>query len=268
MIHDFSPVLIDFGYIQIRWYSLAYIFGILAGWIYGKKIIKNASMIDGQSNYVKNFDDLFGYIVFGVIFGGRIGYVIFYDPIFYFNNLPEIFKLWKGGMSFHGGFLGVLSAAYLFSKFKNLNYKIYFDVLCCVAPIGLFLGRIANFINGELYGIPTDKPWGVIFPNIDDLTRHPSQIYEALLEGITLFIILNFFINRKNIGKGLISSLFLILYGLFRIISELFREPDTHLGYILGSVSMGTLLSGIMIIFGILFFYKIILNEKNKQNFS
>lgn len=268
MIHDFSPVLIDFGYIQIRWYSLAYIFGILAGWIYGKQIIKNSLMKDDQSIYLKNFDDLLGYIIFGVIFGGRIGYVIFYDPVFYFNNFLEIFKLWKGGMSFHGGFLGVIIVTYLFSKFKNLNYKIYFDVLCCVAPIGLFLGRIANFINGELYGLPTDKPWGVIFPSIDNVLRHPSQIYEALLEGFVLFVILNFIINRKNIGRALISSLFLILYGLFRITSELFREPDVHLGYIFGGLSMGALLSSIMIIFGVLFLYKIIIDEKNKQNFS
>ncbi len=264
MIHDFSPILIDLGIIQIRWYSLAYIIGILAGWKYGNQIIKNNFINNIKDLYIKNFDDLLGYIIIGVIVGGRIGYVLFYDFDFYINNLIEIFKLWKGGMSFHGGFLGVIIATYLFSKFKSLNYKIYFDIICCVAPIGLFLGRLANFINGELYGLPTEKPWGVIFPKIDNLTRHPSQIYEAILEGILLFIILNFFIKRKNIGNGIISSFFLIFYGFFRIISEFFREPDEHLGYIFLNFSMGSLLSGLMIIFGSLFLYKKFSNEKNK----
>ena len=161
-------------------------------------------------------------------------------------------------------FVGVIIATYIFSNFKKLNYKIYFDTICCVAPIGIFLGRIANFINGELYGVPTEKPWGIIFPNIDNIMRHPSQIYEALLEGFVLFIILNFLTTKKIIGNGLISSLFLILYGIFRVISEQFREPDMHVGYIFEYFSMGSLLSIIMIIFGLLFLSKIIFNEKNR----
>ena len=264
MIHDFNPVLIDLGFLQIRWYSLAYIFGILAGWKYGKFIIKKQIFDESKNIYIKNFDDLIGYIIVGIIVGGRLGYVIFYNPLFYLNNLGEIFKLWNGGMSFHGGFVGVVIATYFFSKFKDLNYKIYFDTICCVAPIGIFLGRIANFINGELYGIPTNKSWGVIFPNIDNLLRHPSQIYEAFLEGFILFIILNFFLTKKILGKGIISSLFLILYGVFRIISEQFRQPDDHIGYLLGQLSMGTILSILMVILGSLFLSKIIFYEKNK----
>ena len=264
MIHDFDPVLIDFGILQIRWYSLAYIFGILAGWIYGKVIIGKQILNKNQNNYLKNFDDLIGYIIIGVVVGGRLGYVIFYDPIFYLENISEIFKLWNGGMSFHGGFIGVIIATYIFSNFKKLNYKIYFDTICCVAPIGLFLGRVANFINGELYGIPTEKSWGIIFPKIDNVVRHPSQIYEALLEGFVLFIVLNFLATKKILGNGLISALFLILYGAFRITSEQFREPDKHVGYIFEYLSMGSLLSVVMIVFGLLFLSKIIFNEKNR----
>ncbi len=264
MIHDFDPVLIDFGILQIRWYSLAYIFGILIGWMYGKAIIRKQILNKDQDNYLKNFDDLIGYIIIGVVVGGRLGYVIFYDPVFYLKNISEIFKLWNGGMSFHGGFIGVIIATYIFSNFKKLNYKIYFDTICCVAPIGLFLGRIANFINGELYGIPTEKPWGIIFPKIDNVMRHPSQIYEALLEGFVLFVILNFLTTKKILGNGLISALFLILYGAFRIISEQFREPDRHVGYIFEYLSMGSLLSIVMIVFGLLFLSKVIFNEKNR----
>ena len=178
--------------------------------------------------------------------------------------MPEIFKLWKGGMSFHGGFIGVVLAIYIFSYYKKINYKIYFDTICCVAPIGIFFGRIANFINGELYGVPTNKPWGIIFPEVDNLTRHPSQIYEALLEGLILFVILNFILRKKVLGNGMISSLFLICYGIFRIISEQFREPDKHIGYVIESLSMGSILSSVMIIFGFIFLSKIILNEKNR----
>ena len=264
MIHDFDPVLINFGILEIRWYSLAYILGILTGWWYGKIIIRKQLLDSDQNFYFKNFDDSIIYIIIGVIVGGRLGYVIFYDPIFLLENKSEIFKLWNGGMSFHGGLIGVMVGIYIFSNLKNLNYKIYFDTVCCVAPIGIFLGRISNFINGELYGTPTEKPWGIIFPEVDNLTRHPSQIYEALLEGFILFIILNFVLTKKIFGRGLISSFFLILYGTFRIMSEQFREPDEHIGYIFGNLSMGSLLSIFMVIFGLLLFSKIIFNEKNR----
>ena len=264
MVHNFDPVLIDFGMIKIHWYSLAYVFGILIGWWYGRFIITKKIHVSEKENYLKNFDDLISFVIIGVIVGGRLGYVIFYNPKFFLNQPIEIFKLWEGGMSFHGGLLGVILSTYIFSKVKELNYKIYFDIICCTAPIGIFLGRIANFINSELYGIPTNKPWGIIFPKIDNLSRHPSQLYEAFLEGIVLFILINFLFLKKNFNYGLISFIFLIFYGIFRIISELFREPDKHIGYVFDFISLGSLLSIGMIIFAIVFVLKINFNEQNK----
>ncbi len=261
IVHNFSPVFIDFGILQIRWYSLAYVFGILIGWWYGKIILRKKVENEIHS---KHFDDLIGYLIIGIIIGGRIGYVLFYNPSFYSENLIEIFKIWNGGMSFHGGLIGTIVAIYLFSNVKRLNYKIYFDTVSAVAPIGIFFGRLANFINSELYGTPTEKPWGIIFPKVDNLTRHPSQIYEALLEGILLFVIVNIISFKKKFVPGMVSGVFLILYGIFRIISEYFREPDEHIGYILNSLSMGSLLSAGMIIFGLYFILKINLYEKNK----
>lgn len=255
MIHNLDPVLIDLGLLQIRWYSLAYIFGIIVGWVYGKSIIKKQILNESQNQYLKNFDDLLGYIIIGIIIGGRLGYVIFYDPKLFLNNMPEIFKLWKGGMSFHGGFIGVVLAIYIFSYYKKINYKIYFDTICCVAPIGIFFGRIANFINGELYGKITTIYWGIIFPKIDGFTRHPSQLYEAILEGLVLFIILNKIIMKKNYVLGTCSYMFLILYGSFRIFAEIFREPDLQIGYLFNVLSMGTFLSILMIVIGIILFY-------------
>jgi len=261
-IHNFSPTLFDFGIFQIRWYSLAYIVGILIGWWYGKIIIKKKFQY--YSNYLKNFDDLILYLIIGIIVGGRLGYVLFYNASYYLDNFVEIFKIWKGGMSFHGGLVGVAIAIYFFSRLKKLNYKIYFDIVSCISPIGICFGRIANFINGELYGIPTNKSWGVVFPSVDNILRHPSQIYEAILEGFVLFFILNFLILKKNIKSGLVSSLFLILYGIFRIISEQFREPDEHLGHLFQILSMGTLLSSGMIIFGLFFLLEVRKSENSK----
>jgi len=264
MVHNFDPVLIDLGIIKIHWYSLAYVFGILIGWWYGRLIITKKIHGSDQENYLKHFDDLISYIIIGVIVGGRLGYVIFYNLTFFLNQPIEIFKLWEGGMSFHGGLIGVILSTYIFSKVKKLNYKIYFDIICCAAPIGIFLGRIANFINSELYGTPTDKPWGIIFPEIDNLSRHPSQLYEAFLEGIILFVLINFLFFKKNFNYGLISFLFLIFYGIFRIVSEFYREPDKHIGYIFDFISLGSLLSVGMMIFAILFILKINFNEQNK----
>ena len=263
IVHNFDPVFIDFGIIEIRWYSLAYIFGILFGWWYGKRLIKKQLEKKLIDLYTHKYDDLVTYIIIGVIVGGRLGYVFFYNFNFYLENFSEIFKIWKGGMSFHGGFIGVALSILIFSKKNDLNYHIYFDNISAVAPIGLFLGRISNFINSELYGTETQKPWGVVFPKIDSLIRHPSQIYEALLEGIFLFIILNLIILFRSNKPGLISGFFLILYGFFRIICENFREPDSHIGYIFQDYSVGTLLSFVMILFGILYSLRIINAKKN-----
>ena len=251
-IHNFDPVLFNLGFFEIRWYSLAYILGILIGWWYGKKIFCYRVLNQKDLNVKANFDDLITYIIISLIIGGRLGYVIFYNFNFYLDNPVEILMLWHGGMSFHGGLLGVIIGTSLFAKNKNIKSLFLLDIIACVAPIGLFFGRIANFINSELYGKPTEMSWGFKFPLVDNITRHPSQLYEAILEGVILFVILNIFI-KKSI-TGYCSSLFLIIYGVFRIFAEYFREPDIQIGYLLGFLSMGTLLSCIMVISGIIVF--------------
>jgi len=267
IVHNFDPVLIDFGFFQVRWYSIAYIMGIIIGWVYAGKIIKETIKKKYKFEVVKksDFDDLLIYLVIGIILGGRLGYVIFYNFDYYSQNFLEVFKIWQGGMSFHGGLLGVIGAIYIFSKIKNNEFFKFADIVACAAPIGLFFGRIANFINGELFGKISDLPWAVIFPNGGNIARHPSQIYEAILEGVVLFILINFLALKKNliIKSGYISSSFLISYSILRIFSENFREPDQHIGYLFRYFSMGTLLSFFTLIAGfiIIFFIK-----KNEQN--
>ncbi len=253
--HNLDPVILNLGFIDIRWYSLAYIFGILFGWWYGKKIILGRFQLGGEKFDIKKFDDLITYIIISIIIGGRVGYVLFYNFEFFINNPLEIFKIWQGGMSFHGALLGVIIGTYIFASKEKIQTMFLLDVIACVAPIGIFFGRIANFINGELVGKATNVPWGVIFPTYDMMLRHPSQIYEAFLEGIFLFLILKIIINKKNYKTGMCANYFLILYGTFRIFSEFFREPDLQIGYILNFVSMGTLLSVIMILTGFIIFY-------------
>ena len=252
--HNLEPILLDFGLIVIRWYSLAYVFGIILGWWYGKKLINHISKNNNLNVDKKEFDDLITYIILAIIIGGRIGYVIFYNLGYYISNPLDVFKVWEGGMSFHGALIGIIFGTYLFSIKKNASTLFYLDIIACVSPIGIFFGRIANFINGELIGKTTNVFWGVIFPAVDMLPRHPSQIYEALLEGLVLFFILNTKIFKNHYKKGTCSFLFLIWYGSFRIISELFREPDMQLGYLFNLFSMGTILSFFMIIAGIIIF--------------
>ena len=226
-INNFDPVAIQIFSIEIRWYSLAYIFGILIGWLYCKKILIK------DKNISKLFDDLISYLIIGIILGGRLGYVIFYNLEYFLSNPIEILMIWHGGMSFHGGLLGVLASTIIYAKKHNVNKFIFLDLIAGSAPIGIFLGRIANFVNSELYGRETNILWSVIFTKIDNITRHPSQIYEALLEGVILFFILFFFIKKNYLLKpGLISSLFLIFYSLFRFLVEFFRVPDEQVGLI------------------------------------
>ena len=244
--NNFDPVAFNLFAFEVRWYSLAYIFGILFGWLYCKKFLikdKNISSL---------FDDLVTYLIAGIIIGGRLGYVLFYNFKYFSQNFIEIFFVWEGGMSFHGGLIGIIVATYIYSKKYKINKYIFLDLISVSAPIGLFFGRIANFINGELFGKVTNVKWGVIFSKIDMLPRHPSQLYEAFLEGIMLLVIMNLIILKKNYKIGLCSSNFLIFYGFFRIISEVFREPDTQIGYLFGAISMGSFLSIIMILIGFL----------------
>ena len=249
-INNFDPVAIQIFSIEIRWYSLAYIFGILIGWLYCKKILIK------DKNISKLFDDLISYLIIGIILGGRLGYVIFYNLEYFSNNPIEILMIWHGGMSFHGGLLGVLASTIIYAKKHNVNKFIFLDLIAGSAPIGIFLGRIANFLNSELYGRETDILWSVIFTRIDNITRHPSQIYEALLEGVILFFILFFFIKKNYLLKpGLISSLFLIFYSLFRFLVEFFRVPDEQVGFIYLNLTIGQIISLIFLSFGFYLFF-------------
>ncbi len=248
--HNLDPVLIDFGLIVIRWYSLAYIFGIIIGWWFGKRIISHILKNTNLKFKLNDFDDLISYLIISMIVGGRIGYVIFYNLKYYISNPLEIIKVWEGGMSFHGALIGIIIGTYIFSKKKEISTFFILDIIACVAPIGIFLGRIANFVNSELVGTVTNVSWGIIFPMVDKLPRHPSQLYEAILEGVILFLILNILIFKRKYKIGTSSYLFLIYYGVFRIISEIFREPDLQIGYVFDLFSMGTILSFLMILSG------------------
>ena len=249
-INDFDPVAFNLFSLEIRWYSLAYIFGIILGWFYCKKFIIRDLKIS------KIFDDLISYIIIGIIVGGRLGYVLFYNLEYYLNNLSEVIMIWKGGMSFHGALVGIILIVIFFSKKYKIDKLIFLDLIAISAPIGIFFGRISNFINGELVGKTTNMYWGVVFPNIDNFSRHPSQLYEAFLEGLILFALMNLIYFKSNYKTGTCSFMFLILYGAFRVLSEFFREPDVQIGYIFGWISMGMLLSTIMIFAGIILYFK------------
>ena len=248
-----NPVLIQIGPLAVRWYALAYIVGILIGWIYARALIASARLWNGTAPLtVEDFDDFVIWITFGIILGGRLGYVLFYNlPVFLAHPL-QIFELWHGGMSFHGGVLGCIVAIVLFARRRGIPVLTLGDVTTAVAPIGLFLGRIANFINGELWGRPTDVPWAMIFPNGGPIPRHPSQLYEAALEGIVLFIILNLLVRSGALKRpGEVTGMFAIGYGCARVICEFFREPDPQLGFLWGGLTMGMLLCIPLILAGI-----------------
>ena len=235
-----DPILISLGFLDIRWYSLAYIFTFIFGSILIKKI--NKKSLNNLSDI--QIDKFFVWAVLGVIIGGRVGYVLFYQLQLFFQDPLYIFQIWKGGMSFHGGLIGMIFAIYIFAKQNNLSFFYLSDLVSIVAPIGLFLGRISNFINTELYGRVTDFPFAFIYPLIDNNPRHPSQLYEALFEGIVLFFILYLYFNKnpKKYKIGMISAYFLIMYSIFRFCIEYLREPDLHLGLFFNYFSMGQIL--------------------------
>ena len=244
-INNFDPVALEIFSLEIRWYSLAYIFGILLGWGLSKRIF----ITDFELK--EKFDDFITYLILGIIIGGRLGYILFYNPVYYLNNITSIFKIWEGGMSFHGGLIGIIFATLWFASKNYQNPFKYLDIVSIVAPIGIFFGRVANFINSELYGTETDLPWSVIFIQVDQVSRHPSQLYEAVFEGIFLFIILIYFKNRGFLkSPGLISGLFLIFYSIFRFTIEFFRVPDEQLGYLFFDLTMGQIISSLFLLIG------------------
>jgi phosphatidylglycerol:prolipoprotein diacylglycerol transferase len=244
-----DPIAVQIGPLAIRWYALAYIAGILLGWRYAIHLIKRPPSFMKR----EQLDDFLVWTTLGIILGGRLGYVLFYKPGYYLYHPQEILYLWHGGMSFHGGMLGVVLAIVLFAWRRKVDILALGDVVCCATPIGLFFGRIANFINGELWGRVSDVAWAMTFPHAGPVPRHPSQLYEAALEGLVLFAVLSMLARRAEIRSqaGRLSGIFLVGYGVARIVAELFREPDAHLGYLLGGVTMGQLLSLPMIAAGL-----------------
>ncbi len=244
---NIDPIAFSIGPLVIRWYALAYLAGFLLGWRYCLHI---ANKKGGHPNK-DDIDDFLTWAVIGVILGGRLGYVLFYQPTYFLSEPLEALKIWNGGMSFHGGVLGVIGAMVLFAKKNKVNLFKLSDYICAAAPIGLFFGRIANYINGELYGIVTGTTSGVVFPNAGIAPRHPSQLYEAFLEGIVLFILLWILTRSSNVRTGTISAVFLLGYGVFRMLIEFVREPDEYLGLIGGYISMGQILCIPMIAIGL-----------------
>jgi phosphatidylglycerol---prolipoprotein diacylglyceryl transferase len=250
----FNPIAISIGPFAIRWYALAYICGIILGWIYARTIVKNEKLWGGPAPItLLQLDDFILWVTVGIILGGRTGYVLFYNFPFFLQNPAEIFELWKGGMSFHGGFMGCVIAVIWFARKNDVPILSLGDITTAVGPIGLFLGRIANFINGELWGRAADPdlPWAMVFPTGGPIPRHPSQLYEATLEGIVLFTVLAILVRMGALKRpGLILGSFIMLYGLARITGECFREPDPQLGFLWGGLTMGMLLSIPMVIVG------------------
>ena len=239
-----NPVLVHLGPLAVRWYALAYIVGILAGWIYARAIIRSERFWGGVAPLTAfDFDDFIIWITLGIVLGGRSGYVLFYNLPLFAEHPWQIFALWNGGMSFHGGVLGCIVAIVAFALHRRIPILSLGDVTTAVAPIGLFLGRIANFINGELWGRPTDVPWAMVFPSGGPVPRHPSQLYEAVLEGIVLFAVLNLLVRFGALKRpGIVTGFFALGYGVARIVCEFFREPDAQLGFLWGGLTMGMLL--------------------------
>ena len=248
---DFNPVAFSIWIFDVRWYALAYITGLVLAWIYCRWMAK----LPPRLLKPVDFDDFLLWATLGVVLGGRLGYVLFYKPEYYLSNPLEIAFIWHGGMSFHGGLLGVLVAIGLFARSRHVSYFTLSDIIGAATPIGLCLGRIANFINGELFGRIADAnlvPWAMVFPQGGPFPRHPSQLYEALLEGVVLFIVLHIMVRKGALERtGLVSGSFMIGYGLARIVAEFFRQPDDFLNFVLPGITMGQVLSAPMVLIGI-----------------
>jgi phosphatidylglycerol---prolipoprotein diacylglyceryl transferase len=250
-----DPVMIEIGPFAIRWYAVAYITGIFVGWWYAKRLIANQRLWAPAVAPLKpsDIDDFVIWATIGIILGGRVGYVLFYDLPRFLENPLEIFAVWNGGMSFHGGFLGTILAMVLFARSRKIPAWSLIDVIAASVPFGLFFGRLANFINGELFGRPTDVPWAMVFPLGGPEPRHPSQLYEAALEGVVFFLVLRLFTHyfHRLPYPSFVSGVFCVGYGLARIFSEFFREPDIQIGFLAGGLTMGMTLSIPMIAYGI-----------------
>ena len=250
-----DPVMVQLGPLSVHWYGAAYVVGILFGWWYARRLVANRALWAGEPPMQpKDIDDFLLWAVIGIIVGGRMGYVLFYEMSLFLDNPLRIAMLWTGGMSFHGGLLGTIVAMILFARSRGFLILSLFDVIAASVPPGIFLGRVANFINQELWGKPTDLPWGVVFPAAGPLPRHPSQLYEALLEGVLLFVFLRLLTHSfgKLANPGFVAGAFIAVYGLARVTVEFFRLPDMQIGYLAGDwLTMGMLLSLPMIAFGI-----------------
>ncbi|WP_421979074.1 prolipoprotein diacylglyceryl transferase [Roseibium sp.] len=249
-----DPVIIEVGPFALRWYALAYIVGIILAWRYMRALVLNDRLWNGAKRPSPlELDDFVLWGTLGIIIGGRLGYVLFYNSAYYLSNPGEALAIWSGGMSFHGGFAGTVIAMILFAWRRGLPVWTLFDLAGCAAPIGLFFGRVANFINAELWGRTTDVPWAFVFPGAGPEPRHPSQLYEAALEGVILFLVLRFLSHRFQLLKkpGFLAGAFAFGYGIGRSIAEFYRVPDAHIGYLSGFLTMGILLSLPMILAGL-----------------
>ena len=249
-----DPVLISFGPVAIRWYSLAYIAGLVLGWRLLRRMVLRTPDVAGQADT----DDYLVWATLGVILGGRMGYVLFYNAATYLNDPLSIFAVWEGGMSFHGGLGGVIVATIVFCRRRGIDLWLFSDRVACVAPIGLFFGRLANFINGELFGRVTDVSWAVVFPRGGPDPRHPSQIYEALGEGVLLFAVLMWLARSEPLRRrpGLLTGVFLAGYGGVRTVVELFRQPDAHIGFLSFGSTTGQWLSVPLILAGLFLIFR------------
>lgn len=243
-----DPVLVEIGPLSIRWYALAYIVGIVLGWRLARRLLA----LPPVAGTLEQGDDYVTWVTLGIIMGGRLGYVLFYQPGYFMAHPAEILVLWQGGMAFHGGALGVIVATLIFCRRQGLDPLAFGDRVVTVVPIGLGLGRLANFVNGELWGRVSDVPWAMVFPTGGPLPRHPSQLYQAFFEGLVLFVLLQWLVRvpRVRARRGFIAGVFLAGYGVARIVGEIFRQPDAHLGFLLAGLTMGQLLSLPMLLAG------------------